>query len=75
MKNFIQRMYGNNFFIKDGIIYDNADGCSKQYIHANEMWILSALELTYRVTIDRCINSTGHRRRKLMVLMDLARHT
>ena len=30
MKNFIQCMYDNNLFIKDGIIYDTTDGCSKK---------------------------------------------
>ena len=29
MKNFIHWMNDNTFFIKDGMIYDNTDGCRK----------------------------------------------
>ena len=41
---FIQWMYENNLFIKDGIIYDTTYGCSKQYRCENKMRILSVLE-------------------------------
>ena len=30
-KKFTHWMFDNNLFIKDGIIYDNIDGCIKQY--------------------------------------------
>ena len=75
MKKFIHCMSENNLFIKYGIIYDDADGCNKQYICENAMWIWSVLEFTYRVIIDRCINATVNGRRKYMVLMDMKRHT
>ena len=39
MKRFIQWMYDNKFVIKDGIIYDTTDGCSKKYRCENAMWI------------------------------------
>ena len=58
-------MYENILLIKDGIIYDNIDGCRKQYIYANEIWLLSVLEFTYRVIIDRCINVPGHGKIKI----------
>ena len=32
IKKFIHWMYENSLFIKDGIIYDNTNGFSKQYI-------------------------------------------
>ena len=35
------------FFIKDSIIYDTTDGCSKQYTCASLLWILSVLSFTY----------------------------
>ena len=68
MKNFIQRMYGNNFFIKDGIIYETTDRCFKQYKCTNEIWLLSVLVFTYRVIIDRCINYPGNGIRKIYVI-------
>ena len=52
-------------FIKDGIIYDTTYGCRKQYICENNMWLLSVLVFTYRVTIYRCINYPGYGIRKL----------
>ena len=58
-------MYENILFIKDGIIYDNIYGCSKQYIYANEIWLLSVLGFTYRGIIDRCINVPGHDKIKI----------
>ena len=45
--------------------YIYQDGCSKQYRCANEMWILSVLEFTYRVTIYRRINAPGYGRIKI----------
>ena len=51
--------------MEDGIIYDTADECSKQYGCANEIWIWSVLTFTYRVKIDICINAPGHRRKKV----------
>ena len=46
MEAFINWMYENNLFIKYGIIYDTANGCSKQYICKNSMWLLSVLVFT-----------------------------
>ena len=50
-------MYENNLFIKDCIINDNTDWCSKQYICANSMWKWSVLAFTHIVIIYRCINA------------------
>ena len=36
-------MYEENLFIKDGKIYDTKYGYSKQYIFANELWLLTVL--------------------------------
>ena len=41
------------------------DGCIKQYICENAMWLLSVLESTHRVIIYIFINSTGDGRRKI----------
>ena len=51
--------------MKYGIIYDAIDRYSKQYICANSMWILSVLEFTHRVIIDRWIDAPGHARSKI----------
>ena len=45
------------FFIKDGILYETIDGCRKQYIFTDSIWILSVLDFTYRGILDRFINS------------------
>ena len=58
-------MHDNNLFINDGIIYYKKDGCSKQYICANEMFLLSLLSFTYRVITDRWENATDHDRSKI----------
>ena len=60
MKNFIQWIYENNLFIKDGIIYDTTYACREQYRCENAMCILYVLKLTYRVMIDIWINVKGH---------------
>ena len=65
IKVFINWIYENNLFIKNGIIYDIKYVCSKQYRYANTMQILSVLAFTYRVIIDRCINYPVHVRRKI----------
>ena len=59
-KKFIHWMYDNNLFIKYVIMYNNTDGCSKQYICANAMWVLSVLEFTHRVIIYRFVDAPGH---------------
>ena len=53
-------MYKDNFFIKDSIIYDTSDGCSKKYRCEDELCLLLALSFTYRVIIYRYINDSGH---------------
>ena len=59
-------MYDNNLFIKYGIIYDTKDGCSKKCRQCeNLMWLLYALEFTYRVIIYRCMNDPGRGRSKI----------
>ena len=40
------------FFVKGGKLYDTTDGCGKQYICANVLWLLSVLAFIYRVIID-----------------------
>ena len=39
IKNFMNCIYENNLFIKDGIIYDTTYGCIKQYRCENEMYL------------------------------------
>ena len=69
MEKFIHWVYYNTLFITDGIIYDNIYGYrKKQYIFTNSMGILSVLEITYRMIIDRCINDPGHGRGKVYVI-------
>ena len=46
MKKIIHWMYEENMFIKDGIVCDTTDGCSKQYRCENLLWILSVLSFT-----------------------------
>ena len=58
-------MYEENFLINYGIIYDTGYGCIKQHICANALYILSVLEFTYRVIIDRLINYPVNERSKL----------
>ena len=65
MKIFIHWMYENNLFIKDGIIYDTAYGCSNKCRRENAIWLLSVLKFTYRVIIYIFINNLSHRRSKI----------
>ena len=65
IKKFVNWMYENNLFTKDGIIYYTTYRCSKQYRCSNEMWLLSILEFANRVIIDRCINDLVHGRSKI----------
>ena len=58
-------MYDNNLFIKDGIIYYTTDGFSKQYRCSNAMWLLYALEFSYKVIIYTCNNAPGRGRSKI----------
>ena len=43
-----------------GVIFDNTDGCSKQYRCANAIYLLSLLAATCNITIDRAIGCAGH---------------
>ena len=65
IKKFIHWMNENNLFIKYSIIYDTKYEFSKQYICANTMWLLSVLEFTKIVILDRFINYPGHGRSKI----------
>ena len=58
-------MYENNVFINYGIIYDTTYVCSQQYRCANVMWLFSVLEFTYKVIINKLINSPVHVRSKI----------
>ena len=68
MEFFINWMYENNLFIKYGIIYDTTYGCIKIYRCVSVMWLLSILEYTHRVIIDRFINASVHGKRKIYVI-------
>ena len=58
-------MYDNKFSIKYGIIYDTTYGYGKRYRCANPMLLLSILEFTQILIIDRCINAPDHGRIKI----------
>ena len=68
MKFFIDWMYENNSFIKDGIIYVIKYVYSKKYRCVNGMWILSILSFIYMVILDICINDLGHNIIKIDVI-------
>ena len=55
-------MYENKLFTNYGIKYDTTYGCIKQYRCENLMWLLSILEFTHIVIIDRINNSAVHGR-------------
>ena len=65
MNNFIHWMYNNILFVKDGIIYNTTDVCSKQYICDHLLWTLSVLGFTYRGVIYRYINYPENGRIKI----------
>ena len=61
-------MNENNWFIKDGTIYDTTDVCRKKNRCATAMCLLSVLELIYIVIIDICIHVPGRGRSKIEVI-------
>ena len=68
MKKIIHWMYEEIFFIYDGIIYDTIDGCRKQYVFSNELWLLSVLSFTYRGIIYRQFNDPVNGKSKIDVI-------
>ena len=66
MKKFIHWIYEENLFIKDGIIYDTTDICSKKYRCENAVWVLFVLAFTHRVIIHGYINAPGRGRIKIV---------
>ena len=65
MINCIYCMYELNLFTKDGIVYDNADICSKQCRCANTLRLLSVLSFTCIVIIHGYIDAPGNGRSKI----------
>ena len=65
MKKFIHWMYYENLLIKDDMNDNTADGCIKQYICTNALWLFLVLKFTYIVVIDRCSNDPRHGIRKI----------
>ena len=43
-----------------GCIFDNTDGCAKQYRCATALYLLSVLCASKNVSIDRAIGAPGH---------------
>lgn len=42
------------------IMFDETDGCAKQYRCGTALFLMSLLAVTYRITIDRAVGAPGH---------------
>jgi hypothetical protein len=47
-------------FIQSCTLYDETDGCAKQYRCSNAIYLLSVLASKYGITINRAIGAPGH---------------
>jgi hypothetical protein len=45
---------------KDAVLYEQSDGCAKQYKCATALWVLSHLSHKYRITINRMVTAPHH---------------
>ena len=53
-------MEKTNVLIEGGTIFDNTDGCAKQYRCATALHFLSVFCSNKKVCIDRAIGAPGH---------------
>ena len=42
------------------ILFEETDGCGKQYHCGTALWLLSMLSSKFNITIDRAIGAPGH---------------
>jgi hypothetical protein len=45
---------------KDAILYEQSDGCAKQYKCATALWVLAHLSHKYRIAINRMVTAPHH---------------
>lgn len=60
MKTCISDVREDGFMKSGSTLWDNTDGCMKQYRSANVMFLLWAFAWTYNIIIDRAIGAPGH---------------
>jgi hypothetical protein len=56
----LDRLKSKGKFIQGCTLYDETDGCAKQYRCSNALHLLSVLSSQYGITIDRGIGAPGH---------------
>ena len=45
---------------EDAVMYEQADGCSKQYKSGTALWSMSFLSKKYKIVINRMVTAPGH---------------
>jgi len=60
MKTLIEGSKNDGLLAEGGTMWDNTDGCMKQYRSGNAMFLLSVLAVTYGIVIDRAIGAPSH---------------
>jgi len=60
MKTCIRDVHEDGFMKSGSTLWDNTDGCMKQYRSANVMFLLWAFAMTYNIIIDRAIGAPAH---------------
>ena len=60
----IEKLQANPFNLlpkeKDAVMYEQADGCSKQYKSGTALWSMSFLSRKYKIVINRMVTAPGH---------------
>ena len=46
--------------IRGGTMWDQTDGCAKQYMCSIAYYLMSCLSKSYQIVLDRDINTPGH---------------
>jgi hypothetical protein len=47
---------------KDAVLYEQSDGCAKQYKCATSLWVMAHLAHKYRININRMVTAPHHRK-------------
>ena len=50
----------NKQMIRGKTMWDETDGCSKQYRCSSAYYLMSYLSKSYQIVLDRAVDTTGH---------------
>ena len=56
----LDQLFQNNIMLRHGTMWDQTDGCGKQYRCSVAYYLLSVLSVKFQIIIDRAVDTPGH---------------